>query len=491
MLGSALLCLAFATSGAIAYAPVGGNTAACSEPAHVKAQRLEEVCPSSAGSGARCQSLVLRDVCLVQETFVLFDADAADAHPDGAGASPFAEFDVTTVPFWFRHASPERMDRLVHDSPHPHEHPSSVLGHQINFPSISSRFASSREIDAAPVFQSCSVPVVVYTPWVMNYAEAFIRAPTLLHALGDAWNGTQVAYATPLKLPIDDFMAFITSPFSIHPAVSFAELSALRRDGNLTNHEACYDTVVLLKITNGAFPELPDTANAIVQHHQPLPRAPWHSDGPSVTRVVFEQRPNKAMRQFLGLDEVLAACASDGTLECRAHEFGVSYVDDMALMQGADVLVAYHGAGETNSLYMPRHSAILEIRAREFGTKHGWWSAFWWPSISLQTQHSMFFWGLNVEDPSLNTNSPMEAEGLEHDPGFNARDRFVTLRWEFLKLMLDKVIAHKRDAASYRALFNEKGVGVVWTWDGRSLVQEPPIFCDGSCASPTNMCKPC
>jgi hypothetical protein len=471
------------------------DAAPCS-PATLDESALHAECPRD-DSGGRCQAVVLRNVCLVQETIVLFDADAVDAHPDGQ-TDPLSGFDVTSVPYWYRHASPDRVDALVHASPHPHNHPSSVLGHQVNFPPVSSRYAAQHELDAAPPsFDACRLPVVLFTPWAMNFAESFIRVPTLLSKLSDAWSGAVATVATPLKLPADPFFGFYSAPFSEGRPTSFAELSALRVDGsdaaNLTEHEACFDKVVLLKLKNGAYPELPASARRIADYYAPeTPPSPWSTHGAAVTRVVFEQRPNKSMRQFLGLDDVLAECARDAALECKAHAFGASFTDDLALMKHADVLVSYHGAGEVNSLFMPPRSAILEVRARDFGTKHGFWSAFWWPAISQQTEQEVFFWGLNVEDTALNTNSAMEAEGLEHDESFNARDRFVTLQWRSLKLMLDKVIAVKRDVGAYRAIYKTHGTGVVWTWNNGSLTQAPPIFCSGDCPVLSSIqCKKC
>ena len=472
-----------------------GVSASCS-PATLDEQALHTECPLDE-SGGRCQAVVLRNVCLIQETIVFFDADAVDAHPDGKG-DPLAGFDVTTVPYWYRHASPDRVDALVHASPHPHSHPSSVLGHQVNFPPVEARYAAQHELDAGPPsFDACRQPVVIFTPWAMNFAESFIRVPTLLSKLRGAWSGAVATVATPLKLPADPFFGFYSAPFSDGRPTSFAELSALRVDGtdaaNLTEHEACFEKVVLLKLNNGAYPELPAAARRIAEFYAlETPSSPWSTHGDAVTRVVFEQRPNKSMRQFLGLDDVLAECARDAALECKAHAFGASFTDDLALMKQADVLVSYHGAGEVNSLFMPPHSAILEVRARDFGTKHGFWSAFWWPMISQQTKQEVFFWGLNVEDPALNTNSAMEAEGLEHDESFNARDRFVTLKWNYLKPMLDKVIAVKRDVGAYRAIYKTHGTGVVWTWNNGSLAQEPPIFCSGDCPVLSSAsCKKC
>jgi hypothetical protein len=112
--------------------------------------------------------------------------------------------------------------------------------------------------------------------------------------------------------------------------------------------------------------------------------------------------------------------------------------------------------------------------------------------ISMQTQQRIFFWGLNIEDPALNKNSPQEEEGLEKNAAFNARDRFVTLHWgDFLYLMLQKVIAMKRNVEAYRALYGTNGRGVVYTYDGNGLAQDPPVFCSECPLERSLDCKKC
>lgn len=96
-----------------------------------------------------------------------------------------------------------------------------------------------------------------------------------------------------------------------------------------------------------------------------------------------------------------------------------------------------------------------------------------------------------MEDPALNRASPQEAEGLETNDSFNARDRFVKLEWSFLHPMLQKVIAMKRDVAAYRALYGEHGRGVVFTWDEGELTQEPPVFCSECPVERSIECKKC
>lgn len=488
----------------------------CDEPAKVDEGALHSVCPPAKGGG--CQSVVLRNVCLVQETFVVYAPEDADEHPDGLGTKAAGEFDVTDVPAWFRHASPQRMEDLTHASHHPHAHGDAVLGHQVQHTPVQVRFAAAHEADAAPSFQSCVTPVVTWSTWIFNLAETFLRLPTNVRRLHKAQAFSAPVYVpvTPLKLPLEAFHEWMLAPWSKNTSrtVSLFEFSAVRHahqgaasdDG--AEQEACYATVVLLKVTGGGYPDLPPTADDIKAHLAPAvpTQSPWKSvadNSSTVTRIVFETRPNAAMRQFRNLTAALEACEKDARFECKTRAFGstpAGVLTDIALMQDAHVLVAYHGAGEMNSLWMRHGRAILEIRGAGFGSTHGWWPAFWWPMIGMQTGHVRHWWALNVEDLSHNENSELETQGLETNPGFNARDRFVILNWELMLLpMLDKILPFVMEPSpelatqQFAALYGEHGTGVVWAFNNSSqpLELQPPVFCDGNCKSVSTVCKPC
>ena len=107
--------------------------------------------------------------------------------------------------------------------------------------------------------------------------------------------------------------------------------------------------------------------------------------------------------------------------------------------------------------------------------------------------------------------------------GNNARDRFVTLRWDFVEPMLDKIIAVGRDRDLYRQTVRqsekvtETMAGCVWTvrevaagntgngtaGNGGNApaaaaggeiywTQDPPIFCSEDCGDvKTPTCRPC
>lgn len=200
---------------------------------------------------------------------------------------------------------------------------------------------------------------------------------------------------------------------------------------------------------------------------------------------------------------MVTACDEDPRFECKSRTFGSppsGVLTDISLMRDAHVLVAYHGAGEMNSLWMPHGRALLEVRGRQFGSTHGWWPAFWWPMIGMQTGHVRHFWGLNVEDPTHNENSELEALGVETNPGFNARDRCVILNWELMLLpMLDKLLPFVTEPSAeiatqrYKEIYGPHGTGVVWQLNSSTgpLELQPPIFCGGECTTLNTTCKPC
>ena len=398
--------------------------------------------------------------------------------------------------------SPLDSERKAHLHDHadlvPHanfSHGSTVLGHSLSLSAPQFRYAASGELEtdtSGPDCEECVLPIIIYAAWSMNLAEFFKGVPTALNRLQSAGaldSSASLVQFVPEKLPMEGFNRWILQAFSQHAPASLAEFSRLRED----HTGDCYQDVVLLKVAGGAFPAIPAAARAILDYYTPqLPPSPWSSLGRAgVTRVLFETRPNRAMRQLGGMEDILGECAKRADLECRTHTFG-NHTADMALMQGCDVLVSYHGAGQTNAQFMKKGSAMLEVHARDFGTKFLWWSAFWQPMIVMQTNFELFFWGLNVEDESLNTNSALEAEGLEKDATLNARDRYVTLQWQFVEPMLAKIQAVGRNATTYAELTAGHMAHVLYSWKDGALSLDPPIFCSGECGKELTVdCRPC
>lgn len=76
------------------------------------------------------------------------------------------------------------------------------------------------------------------------------------------------------------------------------------------------------------------------------------------------------------------------------------------------------------------------------------------------------------------------------DASFNARDRFVRLKWDYLKPMLDIIVKYNYDKAAYRSIFDKRnvdgkdlgyGAGVSYDFVGGKLTEDEPIWCGEDC----------
>lgn len=304
------------------------KAAAC-EPV-VDIARLQLDCPlvNTADNG-RCKALVLNNVCMVQETFVVYDPENADRNPNGlmraraprppatvlretrthtptplprappehrpcppplphgppSAQFPTDDFDVTDLKYWFRQAQGGHLAPLLNTEAARANNLTAqqagdgelVLGHELAIPKIVSRFAASHEIDKDPEFEECETPVVIYSGWTMNVGETMALIPPMvfnLHSHG-AFRNRNVRFAipTPQKLPLEPFNEWTIQPYSDHKPVSFAELSALRF-ANGSSHEACFRQVVLLKVIAGNYPEIPRAADKVWEYYKDKARDP-------------------------------------------------------------------------------------------------------------------------------------------------------------------------------------------------------------------------
>ena len=274
---SALFALLAVRSGLPSFV----SSAACG---FVQPDILLRECPPSS---PRCEAVVLHDVCIVQEQFILYDAAAAESHADGSG---LPLLNVTDLVYYFRHASPLVIEERAGNVPRSQHRSEAVLGHQIPFPPLQIRLAASHELAAAaPTFSTCAVPVVLFASHTMNLGEYTSSVPGLiarLQRLSALSPGVQLALAVPQKLPLEPFNAFLTQPFSRYAPVTLSQLSQ-RSEGS----PACFRTVVLLKaLPQRLSPDVPAAAAAVAAYYRPLlPRSPWASTG-QVQRVVIEVR---------------------------------------------------------------------------------------------------------------------------------------------------------------------------------------------------------
>jgi len=465
----------------------------CFDASALDSSRLNELCPSTLAEGGACQSRLLSNVCFVQETVVFYDSASVRDLPWSTGEEQLLDFGSAAkeTRWQFLPLTPDKVDALL--GARQRAPRALLLPRSAAYGELHSRYAVAEELSGAPSFDNCSLPLVLWTRWAESYGEAFERVPVLFNLLPALRNAT-VALAAPLKLPAPPFYDFLLRPF-LHerapPVVSFAQLSA---------SGACFARALLISQPLALAPAegesgIAAAARAIQAHYAPRLRAsPWRSRGGRVTRVVIGLRPRRGDRSLTGVRAALHQCGREPGMECRSHVFGGSQMEDLSVMAHADVLVSLHGSGEYNALFMPPHSSLLELRGPGFGTRFRAWPNGYWPATSAQTNFSLFFWGINVEDARLRQPSLQEASGLEDRAAFQARDQLLRLQWHYLRPVLLKIAALKRDARAYSALHGPWGAGVLFRWQDGLLTQEPPVFCSAQPCAPglgPLQCRPC
>jgi len=458
------------------------------------------------------KSVEYANTCVVQNTYVVYD----DFNPTG----DIEILDVTKNRYWYRQAS---VDEQQHDHNH-HTIPKHanqthiVIGHELNFPPMHARYPAHSE--AKKQHEFVGTLLVIYSPWTMNLAETFNNVATALYRNKEVYKNYTIAMYTPESLPLEPFNIWMIKPFANKPPKSLSELSALNLKDN------CFERVIVSNFDAGGYNLFYETGNYIKQKLFPQLGAPQgglrplHPGAPPAqaqategcaegapfcktfpgakdlrsksvaeekSLVILENRPNSAMRQFFGVAEFLSEC--NKFYKCIEHTFG-NIQKDIEIMDSADVLVCFHGAGETNSVFMRRHSSIIEIGGKDIAKL--WWRNFWWPMIALQTNFDFFYWSLTIKDAHLNHNSELEDLGLQTDPTMNARDRSVTLVFNLVHPILKTIESVGRTREKYAAIHGEKGYNISYIAENGVLTKDIPIWCSDTCgkiASPE--CRPC
>ena len=163
-----------------------------------------------------------------QETFVLYDPAAADAHPDGIFEAP--SFPTDELQYFFRHLSPLQQlarEHIAYNGAMNFTHTAGGFGHALPLQPPAFRLPAQHELAetdtdgdgvADDVAFSCTVPVVVYSSWSMNILEFEKTVPAALadmqkelHLMDDR---VAIALAVPEKLPLESFNRFLLQPFT-------------------------------------------------------------------------------------------------------------------------------------------------------------------------------------------------------------------------------------------------------------------------------------
>eukprot|EP00873_Tetraselmis_striata_P028716 jgi/Tetstr1/448980/TSEL_036205.t1 len=434
-----------------------------------------------------------------QETIVVYDPAAlADEHPHA-----LPSIDLGSIQYFFRHATQAQTEHTLEAVQHLNEPlvaeeqlSSLVSGDRLEYRGLQIRAASSEEVEALASgespFSRCTVPFVYASHWIHNFAEFFSRAVAWLYVYQEQRKilprDITLAIYSPAKLPLAPFNIDLLRPFSAYEPVSFADLSSRLPETYPSQstfegtHKRCFRKLMVWRDTGGSYPAMPPAGKRILQHYARRVNTAadqngelWKSSDSNTMRVLIETRPNKGIRQLLGLHALLDACNSWGgtfpggitsgserpgfrSVECRPFTFGSrGFVYDLVVMRKADVLVSLHGAGQINSNFMPKHSSLIEVRGNN--ASQMWMANIWNPLISHQSHFSLFYWGLFLEDPALAEPSRLEGAGLSDTP---VLDQNVHLKWEHLLPMLQRVAATNKDAGEFSKLWGAMGDSVVF-----------------------------
>ncbi|EOD24438.1 hypothetical protein EMIHUDRAFT_115893 [Emiliania huxleyi CCMP1516] len=416
---------------------------------------------------------VFEYACVDQETIISYDPRRFAERPDGPSTALPDLPDIAwsdDLLYFYRQASQRAAhEALGADSPYaedPHAQlRDRVVGRLLRaWPNIEARLASPEEVQAAPNFSHCTVPLVVSAFWPNTLCEFFARVPGAFHYHQQAGNlspNMTIVLVNPLKLAPARFNYDIMRAFSSLEPISFAELSARHPPSTPSRstfegtHVRCFRHLVVWKANQDNFRgRLPTVGKAVAAYYSSqLRRSPpfWLSlrpPRPGVMRILFEQRNVGNARMLIGFDSLLRACAASkrpfggsswrrlhasgnapgaddwrrgwggrpASVECQSYALGSRpFVQDLAVLQETDVLVATHG---------------------------------------------YFWWGVMIKDPAL-VRSPwlMTEAGMYADWRtswkslmFKQRDQDVELRWPPLHAVLTEVARVGRNKEQYGAL---------------------------------------
>lgn len=183
-------------------------------------------------------------------------------------------------------------------------------------------------------------------------------------------------------------------------------------------------------------------------------------------RILFERRTAKGMKgRALGnVDELLASCSLDGTLECEAHSFGLEgLAEDMRRVRRADVLVGLHGAGLTNAWFMRRRSVLIEVRP--YGFDGGWPDSYFRNPIRAVSPPRLYHMALSIGSPSL----CRPDRGFAVTAGEAVMARACDLPWHSLRHALD-IVRWWREGSKGTA--DSRYIGGAWA--SKNIVAYPP-----------------
>ncbi|GLC45732.1 hypothetical protein PLESTM_001772100 [Pleodorina starrii] len=321
-------------------------------------------------------------------------------------------------------------------------------------------------------FSKCTMPVIMITDWPYNMHEVFAQlasvADVFFRQKGMIDDLATLVLATPDGLGLTSFHHVLLSPYSRYPLISLDELSQRPvRDRHVAwsaegHHVSCFQRVVLCKF-HGSAQGMMATGQVVLRHIAPrLPPDPMGFGAEPVAthstlRVLIESRSGPT-RNIRNLQQIVKACEQENAkgfeagsfnhLSCKILHtgdtptlYGVErFYTTVAAVRSAHVLVAVHGAGAANSIFMESDNvstAMLEIR----------------PCFPIR------FFSLNIEDPAQCHPSDYEAAALASpaitpmrgEGDMRARDQHMTLRPGAFLAMLRHMGALLRNDSAWRS----------------------------------------
>eukprot|EP00964_Phaeocystis_antarctica_P129459 scaffold93319_cov63-Phaeocystis_antarctica.AAC.3 len=199
------------------------------------------------------------------------------------------------------------------------------------------RLASPGEVSALrSPFSRCTTPLVFQTIWSHNLGEFLSRAPpaferaarTVQGSAAKAFKHLSVVIASPDKIPVPAFSVALLQPFTSLKPSSFADFSSRLPEDTPSNsthegrHLRCFERLLVWREVRDNRNQIPALGKTYRAYYAPqlaqldaTEVLPWRDESPSTLRVLIERRRSYGRvgeRQFLQLDNLLAACNAQG-----------------------------------------------------------------------------------------------------------------------------------------------------------------------------------
>ena len=288
--------------------------------------------------------------CVDQETIVLYDprrlADTPGRPHTTRGDGLHGVLDFSADNYYYRQASPKQASEKLAElgqqgAPQLTNPTATVYGYARDrrnaHHEIPVRLASPGEVSALrSPFSRCTTPLVFQTIWSHNLGEFLSRAPpaferaarTVQGSAAKAFKHLSIVIASPDKIPVPAFNVALLQPFTSLAPSSFADFSSRLPEDTPSNsthegrHLRCFERLLIWRDVRDNRQQIPALGKTYRAYYAPqlaqldaTEVLPWRDASPSTLRVLIERRRSYGRvgeRQFLQLDNLLAACNAQG-----------------------------------------------------------------------------------------------------------------------------------------------------------------------------------